>query len=205
MPAALELSGQIWPLHHKPLEDELLSSWLARLARAYGVPPVRFWSQVWPSAIGIRWAFVDHAPPAGLLRLLAEKTATPLDRVKEAALEPLRDVQFVPYASLELFYCPACLAADIQPYFRRRWQMSAFSFCERHACWLTGRCAQCWHPLAPHLVSIETDSIAYCFDCGADLRSTKIALDRDTSCERAWQTRLWSMVRITEIARGARR
>ena len=28
------LSGTIWPIHPKPLPDELLTSWMVRIARA---------------------------------------------------------------------------------------------------------------------------------------------------------------------------
>ena len=31
------LSGRLWPAHVKPQQDELLSSWLVRLAMAHGV------------------------------------------------------------------------------------------------------------------------------------------------------------------------
>jgi TniQ len=30
------LSGEFWPIRPKPYDDELLSSWIVRLARAYG-------------------------------------------------------------------------------------------------------------------------------------------------------------------------
>jgi hypothetical protein len=36
------LSGVLWPIHPKPLEDEQLSSWMIRLARAYEIKPVSF-------------------------------------------------------------------------------------------------------------------------------------------------------------------
>ncbi len=38
----------LWPVHLKPQEDELLSSWLARLALAHGQTVATFTSQVWP-------------------------------------------------------------------------------------------------------------------------------------------------------------
>jgi hypothetical protein len=31
-----DLTGKVWPVHLKPQEDELLSSWLTRLALAHG-------------------------------------------------------------------------------------------------------------------------------------------------------------------------
>lgn len=72
------LSGELWPIHFKPYDDELLSSWSVRLARAYGVEPVKFWNRVLPhNPIEIRWSTLDYLPPENLLSVISQATATP--------------------------------------------------------------------------------------------------------------------------------
>jgi hypothetical protein len=45
-----KLAKGLWPVHLTPKEDELLSSWLARLAIAHDLTPDNFCSLVWPSS-----------------------------------------------------------------------------------------------------------------------------------------------------------
>ena len=75
-----ELSGQIWPIHLKPFDDELLSCWMVRLAHAYGVKPVWFWNRVWKRD-AVAYRFVDRSAPVELLRLLSAGTGTRYERV----------------------------------------------------------------------------------------------------------------------------
>src|SRR5215467_9687570 len=72
--------GPLWPIHLKPYDDELLSSWLVRLSRAYGVTPHRFCTSGWRHP-----AFwnrdIDKGIYDDVLQVLADKTATPPARV----------------------------------------------------------------------------------------------------------------------------
>ncbi|HEY7711072.1 MAG TPA: TniQ family protein, partial [Candidatus Entotheonella sp.] len=70
----------LWPIHCKPYGDEVLSSWLARLSRAYGTDPIRFCALVWPRhAVWNR--DIDKGTDDELLRVLSTKTATSRRRV----------------------------------------------------------------------------------------------------------------------------
>src|SRR5439155_996999 len=74
------LSGRLWPLHGKPYPDELLSSWLMRLIRAYGADSHRFCAHVWPGRPA--WSRdIDQGRDAAILRVLTAKTATHPTRV----------------------------------------------------------------------------------------------------------------------------
>ncbi len=42
----MSFTGTLWPVHLKPQEDELLSSWLTRLALAHGQTVASFTSRV---------------------------------------------------------------------------------------------------------------------------------------------------------------
>jgi len=83
------LSGRFWPLHGKPYAEELLSSWLVRLSRAYGMEASRF-----GASIGRSSAFwhrdVDKGLDDHLLQSLIERTATSPARVLETTLAGYR-------------------------------------------------------------------------------------------------------------------
>ncbi|WP_077490688.1 TniQ family protein [Sinomonas mesophila] len=82
-----------WPLHPTPSEGEALSSWLWRLAGAYGMTPdaILRHSLVPRRAEAPRdpMAGIDSAPPEQLLGTLAERTGVPLDRIRPMALAGL--------------------------------------------------------------------------------------------------------------------
>lgn len=79
-----------WPLHPAPSEGEALSSWLWRLAEAYGMTPdtlIRH-SLTPPGAEALKdpMAGIDSAPPEAIQRTLAERTAVPWDRIRRMTL-----------------------------------------------------------------------------------------------------------------------
>ena len=56
------LSGTLWPAHPKPLPDELLSSWMVRIAGQHGLKLHTFASAVWPG-ISIWNRDIDRSGP----------------------------------------------------------------------------------------------------------------------------------------------
>src|SRR6266498_3414448 len=166
--------GTSGPIHLKPLDDELLSCWMVRLARAYGVQPVWFWNRVWKRD-AVAYRFVDRSAPAELLVLLSTGTATCYERVVLTTLQPLDDVRSIPAAVGTLRYCPECLAADPVPYFRRQWQMAFLLSCLVHGGRLHAACQRCREPLTPELLLLDAPSVACCSHCKADLREHSTA------------------------------
>src|SRR3990172_9203307 len=75
-----DLTGRVWPVHLKPQEDELLSSWLARLALAHGQTASSFFTRAWPGRYLLA-RDLDLWNDQTALKLLARKTNTPLARV----------------------------------------------------------------------------------------------------------------------------
>lgn len=179
----------LWPIHLKPLDDELLSSWMIRLARAYDIKPVWFWRLFWP----VDFREIDVEAPGGLLGLLAAKTATPFARALATTLTMLaREHRVV----RKVRYCRACLADDPEPYFRRRWQLHSFLLCEIHGIPLSSGCPEWQHELMPELVPPSRDSMAWCLRCGEDVRA---GTQEFTSCRPAaqvldWELRLWKLL-----------
>ena len=129
------LSGRLWPIHGKPYPDELLSSWLMRLIRAYGADPHRFCAHVWPGrAVWSR--DIDQGCDAAIFRVLTTKTATHPPRVLCTTLRGYpgytkaygRAVRQPPWVlhggwgtwqrqQPWLQYCPHCLQEDADPTF----------------------------------------------------------------------------------------
>jgi len=151
------LSGQLLPSHRKPEVDELLSSWLTRLSLAHGLDVRTLAARLWPSK-GIGHGDIDRSADQGLLTVLAQKTATPLDQVLATTLKAYEGLLFVELKSNTtrwllmnarqgqrrqrpaLQYCPQCLRSDPSPYFRRHWRLGFVTFCGLHRQRLLDHC-----------------------------------------------------------------
>jgi len=164
-----------------PERDELLSSWLHRLALAHGLPPRAF-----AAALGLgggAWSGrLDLAPSAALLDLLARRTGLAASTISSlsfrdlgatALLLPMR-TKVSPRRSERwratwLQACPCCLAEDQNPYFRRAWRLATTIFCPRHDRRLIDRCPACQQALRP----FDQAALApqhLCTQCRFDLR-----------------------------------
>ena len=189
-------AGSRWPVSIMPAPGELLSSWLHRLAYANGVPPRYFGAFL--GAPGENWsARLDRALPDRILHLLREHTRIPLEDIAAlpVALDPLARLRLPLRPGPQpicapgmqatwLQFCPACLAEDETPYFRRGWSLATRVSCFRHGCRLRDRCPSCGRGLAPfrqkRLVPHQI-----CAVCGAALcKRTRPATDGVRRLER---------------------
>jgi len=182
------LSGRLWSLHPKPHDEELLSSWLVRLGRAYGAKPTRFCAAVWrhPSF----WhRDIDKGIYEPVLTVLAEKTATPRARVLDTTLRG-----YAGFPKHELYhnglsprvlsiglrngrrqrywlqYCPYCLRDDDDPYFRRHWRLTFVTVCQTHCCRLLDRCTVCRTPCNIYQLPSDAVTLTQCHRCRFDAR-----------------------------------
>src|SRR6185369_2217960 len=182
------LSGRFWPSHPKPQEDELLSSWLVRLARSNGLRLHTFCDIAWPhKAIWNR--DIDKSADDQILTLIAAKTATPIKRAFQTTLQayeswlyekhnPAGNTKWIMpvgiYHRIRRRYgmqcCTRCLADDTEPYFRRPWRIAFVTACEIHKCMLIDKCPSCDSPIIYHRCSLDLESISLCSGCGLDLR-----------------------------------
>jgi hypothetical protein len=167
MPTPPGLSGSLWPIHPKPFSDELLSSWMARIARAYGVKPILFWKRQVPS---MNFRTVDRQPGEALLRFISAKTGTPLDRVKATAVSTYAKLGLCRNESNDdvIAFCPACLG-DGDAYFRRRWRLEFFIVCDIHGVLLHDCCPACRSLLRLEQIPLDRKSLAACHTCGFDV------------------------------------
>ncbi|WP_461053900.1 TniQ family protein [Spirosoma arcticum] len=134
-----------------PQPDELLSSWVSRLALNHGMAPLVFWQRLSPSAkpkhpSGYYVHFdMDRYQLPEMLNLLAARTATPLERIHDTTLwDYAMFVKEKPRNSRRTFlynwwlsfsnpfgtvvgpsFCASCLRKDgAHPYFRKPWRFS---------------------------------------------------------------------------------
>jgi hypothetical protein len=182
------LAGRLWPIHCKPYDDEVLSSWLVRLSRAYGTEPTRFYAQVWPQRA--MWhRDIDRGTDDALLLLVAAKTGTHRIRAltttfrgyKGYVTEDLRRMKWPPWllradlhAGLRsqpwLQYCPQCLHEDADPYFRRCWRLAFVTVCPQHHRRLLDRCGACSAAVNFHRLPGDAESMTLCHRCRCDMR-----------------------------------
>ncbi len=170
--------------------DESISSWLARAALAQGCDPLALTGAIWP---GWRvWSLdPDRGIPEEKLGALSEVSGISVSDFQRAALHD--DVEKIAGASLPNAlawpwvlalgsrnrkkrgwqqYCPACLAQDAKPYFRRGWRFAWHIGCQEHESMLLDRCPACGAHVDPHLLLAEDRCMAFCSHCKADLRKT---------------------------------
>ncbi|WP_082640959.1 TniQ family protein [Sinorhizobium sp. GL28] len=165
-----------WPVIIAPQPDELLSSWLHRLAYANGVT-----ARAFPRVLGLNpgmWsASLDLRLPIDVesqLRIHAGVSPCQLSAMTlshtlpKQLLLPLRNSTRRDGPTW-LQFCSRCLAEDAHPYFRRRWRLATRISCDRHGARLRDRCPSCRSRIAVFDQSKLVPQ-QYCARCGYDLR-----------------------------------
>jgi len=197
--SAASLDTEPWPIPLNPLPDELLSSWLMRLAMAHGVKVQTFSSLTWPTkAVWNR--DIDKSADREFISVLAHKSGTSLWEAHATTLSAYEGYLFetlnrfgptpwllpvgIYHRVRQRFgqqFCPFCLREDREPYYRRRWRLAFMTSCERHSICLLDRCPDCRSPVNFHRnelsdsnVSFAT-SITHCFNCSLDFSSSTVS------------------------------
>lgn len=206
------LTAPLWPVRPKPFPDELLSSWLVRLAHAHGLKVQTFCHLVFGVSKQLWNRDIDRLAPEWLLTELAERTGTPLAHVRATTLRAYEGWLYqrfrlsgqLPWIlvlkmhhrkrlGFGLQYCPRCLRADKVPYFRKRWRVAFNLVCPTHRVRLLDRCPSCGSSVAFHRIEqgrpdIKTaDVLSLCHVCNFDLRHAKadrVGLRSDETVDR---------------------
>lgn len=186
------MEKQLWPIRPKPQDEESFSSWLARLAAAYGLDPRR----ICLAALGDnRWAWftdVDRGSNRRLIEFLAEKTGIAVERVERTTLGAFdgriseristrsNSAWLLPLGSTKgawygLQYCPQCLADGDIAYFRREWRLGFVTLCLKHGRELFDRCKRCgaaanYRNAYPSTSDYSEKLLTSCHACRADYR-----------------------------------
>jgi hypothetical protein len=179
----------LWPYRPKREPDELISSWLWRIARGLGAPPKRFVLD----AIGSRLTDVDReisdtaidrlAFLSGQSRghlmggtMRADIEVRPGSRREQVQRALLRHGDLVlnrhhggrGRAVPIVQYCPVCLAAERTAYLRRGWRFSIEVACVEDGCFLLDACWKCGALLNPLAQAVPATAFV-CVKCCAPL------------------------------------
>ena len=185
--------GPSWPFRPTPANDEILSSYLARIAYAHGLPPYRFFSFFFPG-VPIWNRDIDRSASDQLIDGVATRCGVSFEQVCSMTLRayeasfryinPLRK-QANPGISRcinaagifhrnrkrhGMQYCPECLVENMA--FKRAWRLSFVTACSIHNCSLQDCCPRCGHPVIFH----RSDSFhPNCHSCGGFLTTYSAA------------------------------
>lgn len=174
-----------FPLHQgvRPVEGELLSSYLLRLAGGHCADPYRFYSHLLPG-VPVWSRDVDRHPASAITRLLQDRCGISADVIESMSLQPLQQAIDGPRAStakcwgtwinrLGMFHrlrtlgglqvCPLCLSeAGV---YRRLWRLSFVTSCPIHLVPLYACCPDCQAPIIPHR---QLRGVNRCYRCHVD-------------------------------------
>ena len=213
------LSGNLWPIHPKPLPDELLSSWILRLAYENDLNALTLCTLLFGYRKPIWNRDIDQLASEEILNKLAQVTGTPIERVYETTLKSYDGILFektnlsgttrwvlslgIQHRKRHAFglqYCPKCLAEDKKPYFRRIWRLALITTCTKHGVVLLDRCPHCKSPIMPHRVGIHghqyvphKSRLIYCCNCNKNLTRTPPLKNADpllVKSQKSWETAL---------------
>lgn len=188
------LSGKLWPAHPRPLPDELLSSWIVRIAEANGVK-LQTMTHLLFGLYNLPWNHdIDRLAPKWFLKGICAHTGssywdayrmtlagyrTRLYRYRKDSgqlrwILPVR-INSTKRDGFGMQYCPACLAADEAPYFRRKWRVAFHTFCPEHMIMLHDSCPACGAAVTFYRRDFgraidEAGAICLCYQCQFDLR-----------------------------------
>jgi hypothetical protein len=191
---ATESQTKLWPIHLKPQEDELLSSWLFRLTIGHGQKLHTFCDLTWPRK-SIWNRDIDRSADHDIVRTLAARTSTSLTTVGTTIIASYAGTlwesrkRYGPtpwilpvgiyhrlHRQFGLQYCSKCLAEDSVPYYRCKWRLAFMWVCEKHHILLRDRCPRCNAPVNFHRNTTRPSAkscstpLVLCHGCGFDLR-----------------------------------
>lgn len=151
--------ASLWPVHPKPLDGEVLSSWLNRIAQGNGLTASQFRKLCLPKRPG-QGADIDQIDDRGFFEALADGAGVSLDQAWQTgyASDEGRVFSGLTFNNLEwiapptikgymvrhhsLPFCPSCLAEDPVPYYRKHWRYAFNVVCPQHGL-LTNHCPNC--------------------------------------------------------------
>lgn len=194
-----KFSSQLWPMHYKPLPDELLSCWLVRLAHGHGLKAQTFCNAVFDGR-QIWNRDIDRLAPTWLLNELSLRTGTSSAATFDTTLRSYEGTLYRKFRSagslqwilvLQMYhrkrngyglqFCPLCLAKDSIPFYRKRWRSALYTVCTLHQCMMLDRCPACNAAIAVHRLDMRTQDfdapgfMSCCHACDFDLRAASSA------------------------------
>lgn len=152
------LTTTLWPIRYKPFPDELLSSWLMRIAHGHGLKAQTFCNLIFGTRYQVWNRDVDRLAPPWLIDALVQGTGVSTQTALETTLHAYEGQLYRNFRSagalqwiqtLHMYhrkrmgygiqFCPACLRECEQIYYRRASGASASTRYVRSinaCCWI---------------------------------------------------------------------
>ncbi|MEH3085441.1 MAG: TniQ family protein [Xylophilus ampelinus] len=192
----------LWPHHIKPCPDEILSSWMVRLAHAHGYKLEKMSLKLFGRGHGLWSSDIDRTGPDHVIQKLSEITGTPIERAQHTTIKSFAAQGQLPgevhqggyspwILPLHLFhrqrtkpglmYCPLCLRQE-KTFYRRSWRLAFHTICETHQVNLLDTCPRCTGPVSIHRIDIgaagrtpRDGALIHCSHCGFDLSRAPVS------------------------------
>lgn len=172
-----ELKNENFVIVPIPFEDELLSSWIVRMAYAHKTHPHTFVNQYLnyrPYAFFL--AENDITLNTEMIKDIESKTYHKID-VRSLMLTTYSGIlqeNIYPNNPTIFFthqkYCPMCLREDKVPYFRKVWRTVFYNICNKHQCYLYEYCPACHDRLDISKMYDNQLPFTYCHRCGFEFK-----------------------------------
>jgi len=189
----------IWPIHPQPLNGEILSSWMIRVAHANRYKVHDFYSQYFGRNRQIWNRDIDQFAPEWLINGLTKHTGLSKETIEDMTLRSYGGVVSDRFKNASVVrgllalgiyhrkrrlygqqFCPICLRADKTPYLRKAWRIASVCICDLHQTILQDRCNNCQRPMMAYRTDMFNKSgipiysgIDYCGTCRKRLVSNK--------------------------------
>lgn len=190
----IDLSDKPFILHPRPEEDELLSSWLVRVALAHDTMPWSFYNMHFPEYKNILFSRdVDVWAPKDLINKLVWKSGYSYEQIYNLTLKsyigtllpifnPSGWNKYFSYIkararSNKLYgqkYCVKCLQEDKNPYFRKKWRLKTVTRCKKHKIEFRDRCPSCEMPISLYKFNRDGFGFCRCWHCGTKLQDKEL-------------------------------
>lgn len=195
----MSVSSRPWrlPILWPPQPEELMSSWLMRLARSNAMRAQELGYLISGRRKQLVWQDLDVLNGESDLESLVQLLCRPINDLACVLLvEDLKRLTCAPLKSERYYrwllprsdrvgrptrrwiqFCPQCLAEDTKPYFRRHWRLSFVSICTQHNRTLRDSCVACGAIFNFQLIdrarpALTSDlPLSICPECGHDARN----------------------------------
>lgn len=205
-----ELKNESFVIVPIPFEDELLSSWIVRMAYAHKTHPHTFVNQY----LNYRpYSFFlgenDVTLNADMIKDIESKAYHKID-VRSLMLTTYSGIlqeNIYPNNPMIFFthqkYCPICLREDKVPYFRKVWRTVFYNICHKHQCYLYEYCPTCHARLDISKMYDNQLPFTYCHRCGFELqKGRKLPIHKKYLSSLCYQKKMFTVIQDGYIQLG---
>lgn len=175
-----------WQFTVEPYENEILSSWLVRIAQANYTHLYALFSHS-DYKRSIYKNDLDLIPySSGFYEWLSQMTDIGIERIRKMSLQTYEGyvqeritqhpkqswiITMGQFKAHGYRFCPECLKEHA--YFRKEWRLLLVNVCSHHSVYLSNHCDACDAPIVPQLID-EHSTLVSCYRCGYDLRQNHL-------------------------------